>query len=651
MTIALLSAFVGCDNDDTEEPVVAAVAKPVVAVSENTPSSFGVEWEAVDKAAAYVYAVSVSDAAGKESEFCPETRTDKTALRFTDAAAGAKYTVRVKALAEVDSQLADSEYAEIFIETPAEGLSAQSFTFTIEPAGYDSATVKVKPAIAGESYFFAVVKNSLLLDKTNNAIVEMLKKQIDPAALVKGERTIETKWLDPETAYVAVAFGYDADKGASTSLLSRSEKFTTAADPRMSIALSMQNVGDEALAAKCVPSDAAASYYVTAVKAAEVAGRSDRDMQVAALDALNARIAQSGWEAVAADFRKGTSVYDATGLSIGTEYYVVAFGVAKAASGKAEETTRLFKVKAKTTSPVAVVGFDIDIVDGTNFADPTVHDKAGVGFQFNPNAATVKYTYGVYRESILEYPDSDIAAILTGDPASMIDPKNDADANFRGYYIFEWGERAVVITVGINAIGEVGPVQKQLIEVKKDGQGGGGTTTPIERGDASVGLDYRVVDGSMLDPQYAGYPTLVLQFSPDSKCVDYRWLDFLKVGVVGQFGEDALLEVLMDDSFKYDGSDNQDMAWYDRSMTEEDLWGMVYNKTILGESYDIVAVALDAEGRAGKVTDVTIQYPTSLEGSAAASVRIPSSTMFSRATKVRNAMELLAYPRKFKSLK
>ena len=166
-----------------------------------------------------------------------------------------------------------------------------------------------------------------------------------------------------------------------------------------------------------------------------------------------------------------------------------------------------------------------------------------------------------------------------------------------------------------------------------------------------MGLDYRVVDGSIMDPQYAGYPTLVLQFKPDSKCVDYRWLDFLKVGVVGQFGEDALLEVLMDDNYKYDGSDTQDMAWYDRSMTDEDYWGMVFNKSILGQSYDIVAVALDAEGRAGKVTDVTIQYPTSLEGSAAASVRIPSSVMFSRATKLRSTVALLEHPRVFKSLK
>lgn len=277
ISIALLTAFVGCDSDDVEDPVVPAVSKPVVAVSENTPTSFGVEWDAVDEAAGYQYVVTESDAAGNTSEFCPETQTDKTSLRFDDAAAGAKYTVKVKALAAADSQLADSEYAEIFVETPAEGLSSQTFAFTVDPVGYDSATVKVEPSIADETYFFAVVKSSLLLDKNSNAIIEMLKKDIEPESLVKGEQTIEAKWLDPETAYVAVAFGYDADRGASTSVLSRSEKFSTAVDPRMSIDVSVMNAGDEAISAKCVPSGSG-SYFVTAVKSADVAGMSDREI-------------------------------------------------------------------------------------------------------------------------------------------------------------------------------------------------------------------------------------------------------------------------------------------------------------------------------------------------------------------------------------
>ena len=645
ISIALLTAFVGCDSDDVEDPVVPAVSKPVVAVSENTPTSFGVEWDAVDEAAGYQYVVTESDAAGNTSEFCPETQTDKTSLRFDDAAAGAKYTVKVKALAAADSQLADSEYAEIFVETPAEGLSSQTFAFTVDdPVGYDSATVKVEPSIADETYFFAVVKSSLLLDKNSNAIIEMLKKDIEPESLVKGEQTIETKWLDPETAYVAVAFGYDADRGASTSVLSRSEKFSTAVDPRMSIDVSVMNAGDEAISAKCVPSGSG-SYFVTAVKSADVAGMSDHEILDAQLAALNAEIDKSGWDAVAAaQFRSGTSNYNASGLSIGTEYSVVAFGVQKSAAGKAEETTRLFKANTKTTAPEAVVEFTMNVIDGSQFVDPQP-GIAGVGFQFEPNAATKTYAFSVYYETILEsgYSDSDFIAMMTGDPASMIDAATDPEGNFRGYYPFEWGERAVVMTVGLNALGQPGPLQKKLIEITKDGQGGGGNepTEPIERGDASLTFEHQIVDGGSLDPQYSGYPTLVLQFKPDAKCVDYRWAEGLVVNVVEQFGEDVLLSTLfLDESLKSTGSaSDPDLTWNDRSMTSNDVGGTIYFPSVLGESFDVVAVAFDADKLTGKMVSATVTFPSSLDPATVA-MKIPTSSVI-RSYKKSTTLRLL----------
>ena len=488
ISIALLTAFVGCDSDDVEDPVVPAVSKPVVAVSENTPTSFGVEWDAVDEAAGYQYVVTESDAAGNTSEFCPETQTDKTSLRFDDAAAGAKYTVKVKALAAADSQLADSEYAEIFVETPAEGLSSQTFAFTVDPVGYDSATVKVEPSIADETYFFAVVKSSLLLDKNSNAIIEMLKKDIEPESLVKGEQTIEAKWLDPETAYVAVAFGYDADRGASTSVLSRSEKFSTAVDPRMSIDVSVMNAGDEAISAKCVPSGSG-SYFVTAVKSADVAGMSDREILDAQLAALNAEIDKSGWDAVAAaQFRSGTSNYNASGLSIGTEYSVVAFGVQKSAAGKAEETTRLFKANTKTTSPEAKVQLTYVIDDGDKYVyvDPDFAGKAVMLFDLVPNEATAKWAVGLFYETVLEMPEADIIAFMLGDPANLY-----TDALTDRVVPLEWGEVLYVTTIGVNAAGVTGPLSMTRVEAVMDGnQGGGDEPTPptTERSNASVGL-------------------------------------------------------------------------------------------------------------------------------------------------------------------
>ena len=619
ISIALLTAFVGCDSDDVEDPVVPAVSKPVVAVSENTPTSFGVEWDAVDEAAGYQYVVTESDAAGNTSEFCPETQTDKTSLRFDDAAAGAKYTVKVKALAAADSQLADSEYAEIFVETPAEGLSSQTFAFTVDPVGYDSATVKVEPSIADETYFFAVVKSSLLLDKNSNAIIEMLKKDIEPESLVKGEQTIEAKWLDPETAYVAVAFGYDADRGASTSVLSRSEKFSTAVDPRMSIDVSVMNAGDEAISAKCVPSGSG-SYFVTAVKSADVAGMSDREILDAQLAALNAEIDKSGWDAVAAaQFRSGTSNYNASGLSIGTEYSVVAFGVQKSAAGKAEETTRLFKANTKTTSPEAKVQLTYVIDDGDKYVyvDPDFAGKAVMLFDLVPNEATAKWAVGLFYETVLEMPEADIIAFMLGDPANLY-----TDALTDRVVPLEWGEVLYVTTIGVNAAGVTGPLSMTRVEAVMDGnQGGGDEPTPptTERSNASVGLS-----NSLFNDE--GDPAAQITFSPNSDCASFRFMIGYGPGLVEEAGEEAMIAAFGDDSLNK--STNPEGLWYDSSVLQGSN-GAVFTfvKDALGATVCNYALAYDAEGVPGKISVDTMQFPASLDDLPTSPSSAPTSSM------------------------
>ncbi|WP_278564390.1 fibronectin type III domain-containing protein [Alistipes communis] len=619
ISIALLTAFVGCDSDDVEDPVVPAVSKPVVAVSENTPTSFGVEWDAVDEAAGYQYVVTESDAAGNTSEFCPETQTDKTSLRFDDAAAGAKYTVKVKALAAADSQLADSEYAEIFVETPAEGLSSQTFAFTVDPVGYDSAKVKVEPSIADETYFFAVVKSSLLLDKNSNAIIEMLKKDIEPESLVKGERTIETKWLDPETAYVAVAFGYDADRGASTSVLSRSKKFSTAVDPRMSIDVSVMNAGDEAISAKCVPSGSG-SYFVTAVKSADVAGMSDREILDAQLAALNAEIDKSGWDAVAAaQFRSGTSNYNASGLSIGTEYSVVAFGVQKSAAGKAEETTRLFKANTKTTSPEAKVQLTYVIDDGDKYVyvDPDFAGKAVMLFDLVPNEATAKWAVGLFYETVLEMPEADIIAFMLGDPANLY-----TDALTDRVVPLEWGEVLYVTTIGVNAAGVTGPLSMTRVEAVMDGnQGGGDEPTPptTERSNASVGLS-----NSLFNDE--GDPAAQITFSPNSDCASFRFMIGYGPGLVEEAGEEAMIAAFGDESLNK--STNPEGLWYDSSVLQGSN-GAVFTfvKDALGATVCNYALAYDAEGVPGKISVDTMQFPASLDDLPTSPSSAPTSSM------------------------
>ena len=560
-----------------------------------------------------------SDAAGNTSEFCPETQTDKTSLRFDDAAAGAKYTVKVKALAAADSQLADSEYAEIFVETPAEGLSSQTFAFTVDPVGYDSATVKVEPSIADETYFFAVVKSSLLLDKNSNAIIEMLKKDIEPESLVKGEQTIEAKWLDPETAYVAVAFGYDADRGASTSVLSRSEKFSTAVDPRMSIDVSVMNAGDEAISAKCVPSGSG-SYFVTAVKSADVAGMSDREILDAQLAALNAEIDKSGWDAVAAaQFRSGTSNYNASGLSIGTEYSVVAFGVQKSAAGKAEETTRLFKANTKTTSPEAKVQLTYVIDDGDKYVyvDPDFAGKAVMLFDLVPNEATAKWAVGLFYETVLEMPEADIIAFMLGDPANLY-----TDALTDRVVPLEWGEVLYVTTIGVNAAGVTGPLSMTRVEAVMDGnQGGGDEPTPptTERSNASVGLS-----NSLFNDE--GDPAAQITFSPNSDCASFRFMIGYGPGLVEEAGEEAMIAAFGDESLNK--STNPEGLWYDSSVLQGSN-GAVFTfvKDALGATVCNYALAYDAEGVPGKISVDTMQFPASLDDLPTSPSSAPTSSM------------------------
>ena len=479
--------------------------------------------------------------------------------------------------------------------------------------------MKVEPSIADETYFFAVVKSSLLLDKNSNAIIEMLKKDIEPESLIKGEQTIETKWLDPETAYVAVAFGYDADRGASTSVLSRSEKFSTAVDPRMSIDVSVMNAGDEAISAKCVPSGSG-SYFVTAVKSADVAGMSDREILDAQLAALNAEIDKSGWDAVAAaQFRSGTSNYNASGLSIGTEYSVVAFGVQKSAAGKAEETTRLFKANTKTTSPEAKVQLTYVIDDGDKYVyvDPDFAGKAVMLFDLVPNEATAKWAVGLFYETVLEMPEADIIAFMLGDPANLY-----TDALTDRVVPLEWGEVLYVTTIGVNAAGVTGPLSMTRVEAVMDGnQGGGDEPTPptTERSNASVGLS-----NSLFNDE--GNPAAQITFSPNSDCASFRFMIGYGPGLVEEAGEEAMIAAFGDESLNM--STNPEGLWYDSSVLQGSN-GAVFTfvKDALGATVCNYALAYDAEGVPGKISVDTMQFPASLDDLPTSPSSAPTSSM------------------------
>ena len=359
---------------------------------------------------------------------------------------------------------------------------------------------------------------------------------------------------------------------------------------------------------------------MTAVKSADVAGMSDREILDAQLAALNAEIDKSGWDAVAAaQFRSGTSNYNASGLSIGTEYSVVAFGVQKSAAGKAEETTRLFKANTKTTSPEAKVQLTYVIDDGDKYVyvDPDFAGKAVMLFDLVPNEATAKWAVGLFYETVLEMPEADIIAFMLGDPANLY-----TDALTDRVVPLEWGEVLYVTTIGVNAAGVTGPLSMTRVEAVMDGnQGGGDEPTPptTERSNASVGLS-----NSLFNDE--GNPAAQITFSPNSDCASFRFMIGYGPGLVEEAGEEAMIAAFGDESLNM--STNPEGLWYDSSVLQGSN-GAVFTfvKDALGATVCNYALAYDAEGVPGKISVDTMQFPASLDDLPTSPSSAPTSSM------------------------
>ena len=626
LSMSLLLAFTGCEKDTVEEPGLPTVSKPVIAVKENTPTSFCVEWDAVEGAEEYLYSVSKNDAEGSMTEVRPETRTAATLFTIDDASAATRYTVRVKTIAAADSQLGDSDFAEIFLETPAEGNSVQAFTFGSLSVTYSSVTVTVTPSQAEESYYAAPVKTSLLIGKNSNDIVKMVKDDITEASLKKGVQEFVFEQLDPSTNYTVVAFGYDWGKGVSTSQLARSEEIGTTPDQRASLDLSVLSTGDTSISAKCVPSDGEVSYYMTVLPATAFAGKNDYTV----LDEQIATLNKQSWDAIAAQLRKGTSSYTASSLTMGTEYCVVAFGLQKSATGIAEAATRLFKLETATTRPEPIVSVEGIIEDGDDYAlyDPTVAGKALFSVVFTPNAATAKYAIGLYSEGILDYTEDEKYLALTGDPGAFVSGPQE-----QGMYILEWGEKIVVGAVGFDAAGNSGPMYWETFTMTKEGGSDTpGGNEPVERGNASVEIKATASNG--YQGQSVGTPFLILEFTPSSDCVEYRFMPALSGGTFDEFGEDRLVSIFNDASSEGD---------YWTSSNDIRNNGVVYEifETALGETLETIALAYDAEGRPGKMSVAKTSYPSSVDDLDQLSRPYPGSTFLSTPLKVRTKLDLL----------
>jgi hypothetical protein len=335
LCLSLLFAFTGCsDSDDVEEQGGTVLAKPSVAVTTTTSSSFKVAWDAVPNAESYKYRLSQENETGDELVVQPENSTSATALAFGDLDPKTKYILRVKAVAAAGSGLTDSEYSKIFATTLAEEAAELTFEkIAATNPTYESVDVEIVPS-AENLYYWQVVENSLIEGKSDREIIAALKENISELSSGTVRKTVYG--LKADTEYTVVAFGYDLDAGKSTSAVARLETaFTTPADDRMTIAITVGEVADNNVHVTFEPSVADGHYFADVVAAKDIEGKTD--MEIVAL--LQTKYGNEMTDIA----RSGKFETDIT-VEENTNYTAVAFGYNVAAS---EFLTQLFRADIK----------------------------------------------------------------------------------------------------------------------------------------------------------------------------------------------------------------------------------------------------------------------------------------------------------------
>lgn len=335
LCLSLLFAFTGCsDSDDVEEQGGTVLAKPSVAVTTTTSSSFKVAWDAVPNAESYKYRLSQENETGDELVVQPENSTSATALAFGDLDPKTKYILRVKAVAVAGSGLTDSEYSKIFATTLAEEAAELTFEkIAATNPTYESVDVEIVPS-AENLYYWQVVENSLIEGKSDREIVAALKENISELSSGTVRKTVHG--LKADTEYTVVAFGYDLDAGKSTSAVARLETaFTTPADDRMTIAITVGEVADNNVHVTFEPSVADGRYFADVVAAADIAGKSEYEIVV---------LLQNKYGAEMTDIVRNGKFETDVAVEENKNYVAVAFGYNVAAS---EFLTQLFRADIK----------------------------------------------------------------------------------------------------------------------------------------------------------------------------------------------------------------------------------------------------------------------------------------------------------------
>lgn len=464
LCLSLLFAFTGCsDSDDVEEQGGTVLAKPTVVVTTTTSAAFKVKWDAVPNAESYKYRLSQENESGEEITVQSELATSANALAFSDLNPKTKYILRVKAVAAGGSGLADSDYAKIFAMTLAEEPTALTFEkIAATNPTYESIDVEIVPS-AENLYYWQVVENSLIADKSDREIVAALKENISELTSGTVKKTIHG--LKAETGYTIVAFGYDIDANKSTSAVARLEKaFTTPADTRMTIRIAVGEVSDDNAHVTFTPSVADGRYFADVIAAADAAGKSD--MEIVAL-------LQAKYGAAMTDIaRTGKYEMDAA-LEAKTNYVAVAFGYDVAAS---EFLTQLFRADIKNggaNPDFSDAWADMACVYGSfNDGSPAL----GANVYPNEQTASIKMGMLTLRGSASSLEEVGLTAEQLRDEIlkqgeTLPESLKDEDGSYQAVYHIEYGKVYLFANVALDAAGKGGEVNWFIARAQTSAQG------------------------------------------------------------------------------------------------------------------------------------------------------------------------------------
>ena len=581
LCLSLLFAFAGCDKDETEDPVAnTQLAKPEVSIASTTESSFKVVWEAVADAEGYKYQLAQEGETGEEIPVIAEQTTSATALSFDDLEPETKYILRVKAYA---GGMEDSAYCKIFATTLAEEREPLTFTsISVSNVTYESATVELVPA-AEDLYYYAVIEYSQFENKSDAEIISALKSGITASSLVSGRQTKTIHGLKESTQYQVVAFGWNADEGKATSDVSHLEEaFTTAADTRLSIEIGIGSVTDQEATVTYTPTPSDGTYFADVIEASLIAGKSDMEI----VSYLQTEYADNKLQ----DIRYTGTKSKTYQISASTDYVAVAFAYDTESS---ELTSRMFTKSFSTGMPEGNSIFTITVSNiGTTSADVDVKTSDPEMYYFLAGYPTSLEA----QVGGIENMTTEIVAMLNDYCADLsfdvVAQQMLYQGNIGGSFKLSPNTEYKIYALGVTKESD-----KSLKTVTTMATSEAFKTLEDNSKYPAVSFDYEVIDGGLIDPQFAGTTVLYLTFMPNKLCANYLF----------RYYSDA-----------EDLSDSQIIAalksnGLDQSETVQNEYGVAFGPDQLGR-VTIGAVGIDADGKTGNLSRITIDLKIGEEG-------------------------------------